>query len=454
VALDDGVGQVLDALKTNSLLNNTLIFFLSDNGAPYTGFTRNLPLRGYKTDVLEGGIRIPFAVQWNGHLPAQTVYSQPVASLDIVTTVSAATGVSLPSDRVYDGLNVLPYFTGQQTSPQRTLFWRDFGFGPDGPPGDSTYTIWAVRNGALKLVTYKAIRGKPPALYNLNKDIGETTNLAVSQPADVDSLKNLYAQWTTKLISPLWEKAENWTLTPIVLAGDWNGFNKDDKNSPWKLTRISAPAVNGTPDGYSWFTNTIHVAASGGNTTPGTHSFTIVGHNTYGLQWVGTTINIDGITTVPFFSGTSRGPSDSISLQDGFYYSFRVLDYAGQANAPMKLAVMKTSAPPIIAKPSGQTPAHPTSLDPVVVRITTSQSKSPEERIFLRWSTDFFITSHMVPATGSGVNYSATIPAQPAGTAVQYSVVTSTIDLSSVVTSGIIDESALAASLNSKYIVK
>jgi Arylsulfatase A and related enzymes len=452
IALDHGIGQVLQALNTNNLLNNTLIFFLSDNGAPNTGFTRNLPLRGYKTDMLEGGIRIPYAVQWTGHLPASSTYHNPVTSLDIVATVAAATGISLPTDRVYDGLNIVPYLTGNRVSPHRTLFWRDLDLGPDGPPR-SNYTIWAVRDGSLKLVTYKAIRGRPPALYDLSNDIGETNNLSSSDPTDVNTLNRLYSDWTTQLISPLWQGEKTWFLSPIVFAGDWNGFNKNDSHSPWKLTLTNAPAVNGTPDGYNWYSNTIHVAQSGGDTTPGTHSFTIVGQNTYGKQWVGTTINIDAVTTLPFFSGTSLGPSNSITFQDGFYYSFRVLDYFGKSLGPMTLAVLKTSAPPIKAKPSGRTPAQPSSSDDVVVSITTSQAKSPEEQIYLRWSTDFFITSHMVRATGSGVNYSATIPAQPAGTAVQYSVVTSTINLSSAVTSGIIDESALAASLNSKYIV-
>src|SRR5205085_10123062 len=134
----------------------------------------------------------------------------------------------------------------------------------------------------------------------------------------------------------------------------------------------------------------------------------------------------------------------------GFYYSFRIIDPVidktnkEQVSVSLKLAVMKTSAPPVLVKRSGQSPAAPTSNDPVVVSIVTSPSKSPEEQIYLRWSTDFFITSHLVLAAGSGSNYSATIPAQPAGTAVQYCALTSTVDLAPFLTSGIIDSLTLA----------
>ena len=119
----------------------------------------------------------------------------------------------------------------------------------------------------------------------------------------------------------------------------------------------------------------------------------------------------------------------------------------------MKLAVMKTSAPPVTVRLNGQTPTTPTSDDSVVVSILTNQPKSAEERIYLRWSTDFFITSHLVEADGSGLNYSATIPAQPAGTGVQYCVTTSTADLSALVTSGTIDPLTLATSSNSHFVV-
>ena len=115
-----------------------------------------------------------------------------------------------------------------------------------------------------------------------------------------------------------------------------------------------------------------------------------------------------------------------------------------QVRDSLTLAVMKTSAPPVSVSRNGQTPPNPTFDDPVVVSIATSQPKSAEERIYLRWSTDFFITSHLVEADGSGANYSATIPAQPDGTAVQYSILTSTVDLSPFSTSGEIDSLTLA----------
>lgn len=452
LALDDGVGQVLQTLQTNNLLDKTLIFFLSDNGAPHTSFTRNLPLRGYKFDVLEGGIRVPFAVQWTGQIPAHVVYDDPISSLDIVPTITAAVGVSLPTDRVYDGLNVLPYLTGEQTSPTRTLFWRWLQLGQNGPPGSSD-TIWAIRNGPLKLVTEKAATDLPPALYDLPNDIGEAQNLALTQPDDVAFLRALYDQWNLGLISPRWRNEVCSQMAPLILAGDWNGYNKDDPAAPWRLTRVTAPSEQGTPDAYNWFTTTIHVGATGCDTTPGVHYFTLVGSQSYSTQWGGIAVNIDANTAIPYFSGTALGPTNTISFEDGFYYSLRVLEWDGQIGQPMNLAVMKTSASPVSVSVAGQTPISPTPDDPVVVDILTGNTKSIEERIYLRWSTDFFITSHLVEASGAGVNYTATIPAQAAATAVEYAVLTSTVDLSGVVTSGSIDSLTLATSNLSRYVV-
>ena len=206
---------------------------------------------------------------------------------------------------------------------------------------------------------------------------------------------------------------------------------------------ITAPDLQGTPDAFDWITNTIHVSTSGGDTTPGVRTFALVGSKSYSKQWGGVTINIDNTTDIPFFSGRALGPKNTISLNEG-YYSFRSIQRLGQVGLEMKLAVMKTSAPPISVSRSGQTPTEPTPYDPITVGIATNQAKSVEERIYLRWSTDLFITSHLIEAGGSGVSYAATIPPQPAGTLVFYAIITSTADLAGYSTSGMIDSLILA----------
>ena len=448
-ALDDGVGKVLKALRDNNLSNETLVFFLSDNGAPLNAFTNNLPLRGGKSDTLEGGIRVPFGIQWSGHLPAGLVYGEPVSSLDIVATAASAAGVPIPSDRPYDGLDLAPYLTGQQPMPNRGLFWRWFGLGATGPRG-SVDTIYAARQGALKLVRYRALGTGDPQLYNLDNDIGETQDLSLTRDADLQALDTLYSQWETQLIAPLWAPPNIWQPFPLVLVGDWNGYNKNAA-APWALTTIRPVDGKPTPDGYTWFITTIH-AATTGDASPGLHSFAVMANNSYSHQWGGVTINMDGTTILPSFSGTRVGPTNAINLEDGFYYSFRAIKEFDSNDRTLRLTTMKTSAPPITVSRMGQTPAQPTPNDAVTVQILTSQPKSPQERIYLRWSTDTFVTSHMIEAEGSGTNYSAQVPQQRAGTAVQYCITTSTSDLSQMSGSGAIDLLTLQTSAVFKFV--
>jgi hypothetical protein len=109
---------------------------------------------------------------------------------------------------------------------------------------------------------------------------------------------------------------------------------------------------------------------------------------------------------------------------------------------------MKTSAPPVTVSRSQQSPAVPGPNDSITVEITTNQPKCSEERVFLRWTTDMFITSHVIEAkvTARGTAYTATIPPQASGSLIQYTVLTSTVDLTSYTTSGTIDELTLATS--------
>ena len=191
-ALDDSVGAVLSKLRENGLEDRTLIFFLSDNGGPTAELTSsNLPLSGGKGQLWEGGIREPFLVQWKGRLPAGKVYHQPVISLDIAATVLAAAGIKTPAPPGLDGVNLLPFLTGEASRlPHETLFWR---YGAQA----------ALRQGDWKLLR----RGNGSwQLFNLVNDLEEKNDLATREPALVKSLATAWDDWNRQLVPPLWGK--------------------------------------------------------------------------------------------------------------------------------------------------------------------------------------------------------------------------------------------------------
>ena len=190
-AMDEGIGQVMAKLRERRLEEDTLIFFVSDNGGPtHANGSRNAPLRGVKNTLWEGGIRVPFIVQWKGSLPAGKIYNHPVIALDIAPTIYSVAGVStLPKGR-YDGVELLPYLGGSNPSPPHdALYWR---------AGEQ----WAVRAGSHKLT--RADVSQPPRLFDVSKDPGESNDLAAAQPDVAASLKSKYDQWSAPLAAPLW----------------------------------------------------------------------------------------------------------------------------------------------------------------------------------------------------------------------------------------------------------
>lgn len=132
--LDDAIGNVLEALRASGQAERTLVFFFSDNGGPimtngWNG-SSNRPLRGGKGEVYEGGMHVPFVMCWPGTLLAGQIYPWPVSSLDVFPTALALAGVAMPTNQVYDGVNLLPYLTGRNSNrPHDTLFWRMGGGG-------------------------------------------------------------------------------------------------------------------------------------------------------------------------------------------------------------------------------------------------------------------------------------------------------------------------------------
>ena len=122
-SVDDGVGQIMAALKASGQLENTLVWILSDNGGPTAkNGSRNDPFSGLKGDVYEGGIRVPFMLSWPGTLPAGKVISDPVISLDILPTSLAAAGKSNIAE-IHEGKNLLPWLKGKEECPNDILYW-------------------------------------------------------------------------------------------------------------------------------------------------------------------------------------------------------------------------------------------------------------------------------------------------------------------------------------------
>ena len=117
-AMDDGVGAILRRLRERSLEEDTLVIFLSDNGGPTGELTSsNAPLRGFKAQLWEGGIRIPYMMQWKGRIPAGRTLHPPIISLDILPTALAAAGAPAPASPRLDGADLLPLVTGATNRP-------------------------------------------------------------------------------------------------------------------------------------------------------------------------------------------------------------------------------------------------------------------------------------------------------------------------------------------------
>jgi arylsulfatase A-like enzyme len=191
-AMDDAVGAILAKVRDLGQEENTLIFFLSDNGGP-TQFTtsKNTPLRGLKAQTSEGGTRIPFCMQWKGTIHVGQTYDFPIQNLDVLPTALTAAGGKVDPAWKLDGVDLIPYVTGTNKGrPHETLFWR---YGPQ----------WAIRKGDWKLVVSQFDELKP-RLINLAEDISESNDLSDQNPEKVRELTAVYKAWSEEQHEPLW----------------------------------------------------------------------------------------------------------------------------------------------------------------------------------------------------------------------------------------------------------
>ena len=190
--LDLGVGKVLSTLKRLGLERNTLLVFINDNGGTeITGAYDNSPLRGYKGELYEGGIRVPFLMQLPGTLTAGSTFEQPVSTMDIFATAIALAGAEPPADRTVDSVNLLPFLTAEATGrPHDYLFWH------------WNKAMYAVRHDDWKLL-YKP--GGSAQLFNLGSDQSESHNVASHHPELVAKLGGKIDTWLSAMPDPLWE---------------------------------------------------------------------------------------------------------------------------------------------------------------------------------------------------------------------------------------------------------
>ncbi|MCC9643311.1 sulfatase-like hydrolase/transferase [Rhodopirellula sp. JC740] len=192
--MDAGIGRVVDEIERQGLSEKTLVIFYSDNGGRRE-HARNFPFRGHKGMLFEGGIRVPFLMNWPNKLPSGVREDAPVMALDLFPTVLAAAGVSPSEASKLDGENLLPSLTQDDVSmPKRPLFWRY-------SMGDGNYG-YAVRDGRWKLVDTRYKDRK--MLFDLQSDPYETRDLSDDHPERVAELWQKVVAWDADNLAPRW----------------------------------------------------------------------------------------------------------------------------------------------------------------------------------------------------------------------------------------------------------
>ena len=201
-ALDRAVGEIKDKLKKENLLENTLIFFLSDNGGAHNNQSSNAPLKGFKGNKYEGGMRVPFFMHWPAKIDGGKTFNGLTSALDIFATSLDAAGASEEAFSNLDGISLLPFLKeGKDEGPHRELFWRK----------DQAA---AARVGDHKLIRVERLGYR---LYNLRENLGETDDLTVQNQKAFDCLKSKLSKWEGEMTEPLWTEGQTWdTITWMI----------------------------------------------------------------------------------------------------------------------------------------------------------------------------------------------------------------------------------------------
>ncbi|MEO9511847.1 MAG: sulfatase-like hydrolase/transferase [Flavobacteriaceae bacterium] len=194
-SLDENIGKLQAKLRELNLDQNTLIYFLSDNGGAANNSSSGGPLKGWKGNEFEGGHRVPFIVSWPSVIKSGQRFSGLSSSLDIFTTSIAAAHIKKEEDLILDGVNLLPYLKGEKKgNPHGKLFWRKLEES-------------AARIGQHKLI---GLENFGYTFYNLENDLGETIDLSMKEKTNFTNAVNELKLWEMQLMKPLWVEEREW----------------------------------------------------------------------------------------------------------------------------------------------------------------------------------------------------------------------------------------------------
>ncbi|MHC4676101.1 MAG: sulfatase family protein, partial [Planctomycetota bacterium] len=197
--IDDSIGKIMKELHRLNLVNDTLVFFASDNGAANIsdrgeGGGSNAPFREYKRSLFDGGIRVPGIVSWPGTIPANQTRDQLAISMDIFTTIADVIGADLPKERVIDGISWMPFLKNSAAGGHERLF---FEWNEQHAVRQGKWKV--VRNGLIDIDTKgrsnRALGDNCIFLSDMRSDPGEKTNVYKQYPAIADKLLKMHDEW-------------------------------------------------------------------------------------------------------------------------------------------------------------------------------------------------------------------------------------------------------------------
>lgn len=194
-SLDENIGKLTKKLKELGIYENTLIYFLSDNGGADNNLSDNGKLKGWKGNKFEGGHRVPFIVSWPKEIKANQTFDGLTSSLDIFKTSVSAANIQSNETKNLDGVNLIPFLKGEKEgNPHHELFWRK------------------LEESGMRYNDFKLIKLKnyDQVMYNLSDDISETKDLSKIDTKTVDVLNTKFSKWESQMMNPLWKEEQNW----------------------------------------------------------------------------------------------------------------------------------------------------------------------------------------------------------------------------------------------------